>query len=297
MQYICNCIKFTIEHEENGKLPFLDTCVKRSIWKYGTTIYHKKTFTGVYLNWTSLTARKYKIGLIHCLLNRIQAICSEQEDIDREFEKLKKILLKNQYPEEIILEEIERFKKKRQTNERPDEEASIPEFKRYIVLPYANYKCEDFARRLKQLVVSNFPQVDFNVAYQTPKTISNLFPFKDNIKKNEDKSLVVYKLNCKNCDASYIGKCKRILSYRIYEHKNDKESSCYQHATKTGHVIDYDNIEVIDKADSDMKLRIKELLHILKRKPSLNKQLNSQSNHEIKTLIIQAYPQFRNITE
>ena len=49
-------IKFTIEHEENGKLPFLDTCVKRSIDKYGTTIYHKKTFTGVYLNWTSLTA-------------------------------------------------------------------------------------------------------------------------------------------------------------------------------------------------------------------------------------------------
>ena len=79
--------------------------------------------------------------------------------------------------------------------------------------------------------------------------------------------------------------------------KNKKESSCHQHANTTGHVIDYDKIEIIDKADTDMKLRIKELLHILKRKPSLNKQLNSQSNYEIKTLIIQAYPQFRNITE
>ncbi|CAF0988165.1 unnamed protein product [Brachionus calyciflorus] len=55
------------------------------------------------------------------------------------------------------------------------------------------------------------------------------------------------------------------------------------------------NIEIIDKADTDMKLRIKELLHILKRKPSLNKQLNSQSNYEIKTLSIQAYPQIENL--
>ena len=38
------------------------------------------------------------------------------------------------------------------------------------------------------------------------------------------------------------------------------------------------------------KLRMKELLHILKEQPELNKQLNSQSDYEIKTLIIQAYP-------
>ena len=100
-----------------------------------------------------------------------------------------------------------------------------------------------------------------------------------------------------DCEANYIGKCKRILSYRIYEHKKNKESSCNQHSCNTGHEIDYDNIEIIDKADTDMKLRIKELLHILKRKPSLNKQLNSQSSYEIKTLIIQAYPQFRQNTE
>ncbi len=38
---------------------------------------------------------------------------------------------------------------------------------------------------------------------------------------------------------------------------------------------------------------MKELLHILKEQPELNKQLNSQSDYEIKTLIIQAYPQHR----
>jgi hypothetical protein len=42
-----------------------------------------------------------------------------------------------------------------------------------------------------------------------------------------------------------------------------------------------ENIEIIDKASTDFKLRMKELLHILKRKPELNKQLNSQSNQDI----------------
>ena len=53
-----------------------------------------------------------------------------------------------------------------------------------------------------------------------------------------------------------------------------------------GHIMDYDNIEVIDQVESDMKLRIKELLQILRRKPTLNKQLNAQSNFDIKTFFI-----------
>ena len=43
-------IKFTIEKEEKNSLPFLDTRIIRNVDKYVTTVYHKKTFTGVYLN-------------------------------------------------------------------------------------------------------------------------------------------------------------------------------------------------------------------------------------------------------
>ena len=51
--------------------------------------------------------------------------------------------------------------------------------------------------------------------------------------------------------------------------------------------------QILDSAENDTKLRIKELLHILSHRPELNKQLGTQSSYEIKTLIIQAYPQFR----
>ncbi|CAF1006958.1 unnamed protein product [Brachionus calyciflorus] len=105
-------------------------------------------------------------------------------------------------------------------------------------------------------------------------------------------TIVVYNIKYKNFEANYIDKCKRILSYRISEHKKSSESSCCQHESSTGQTMYYDNIEIIDKADIDMKLRTKEFLHIIKRK-SLNNQLNSQFNYEIKPLIIQAYTQHR----
>ncbi len=68
-------IKFTIENEKEVQLLFLDTIVKRRVGQYVTTVYRKKTFTGVYLNWTSLTTKRYKIYLIKGLLNRICRIC------------------------------------------------------------------------------------------------------------------------------------------------------------------------------------------------------------------------------
>ena len=71
-------IKFTVETEANNSIPFLDTRVKRNK-DSGLTLYHKKTFTGTYLNWTSLTDWKYKVGLICCLLDRIWKICSDKK--------------------------------------------------------------------------------------------------------------------------------------------------------------------------------------------------------------------------
>jgi predicted GIY-YIG superfamily endonuclease len=287
-------IKFSLEHEENNKLAFLDTWVCRGIDKYRTTIHHRKTFTGVYLNWKSLTARKYKLGLIKCLMNRIWQICSDETSREQEIVELKKNLEQNDYPQEIVLKEIERFRIK-QNRQNQEKSLGPDKLKKFIVLPYVHRDCEKFAIKLEHLVNGNLPQVEFNVAYQTPKTIGSYFPFKDNIKKPEDRSLVVYKISCKDY-AKYIGKTERILSHRIKEHQKSESSACLRHSKETKHTIDYDNIEIIDKADSDLKLRIKELLHIQKQKPTLNKKLNSQSDFDIKTLIIQAYPQFRTQT-
>ena len=226
------------------------------------------------------------------LAERIWKIVSNPDERLLELEKLKTILAKNEYPPEIVDKTISLFLENK--SKVAIQVLTADKLKRFLKLPYVNKKCEDYAHRLKNLVESNYPQVDFNVAFQAPMTIGKLFPFKENIKNIKDRSMVVYSLKCSTCGIAYIGKTERILCHRLKEHSTNNTSACKQHTdANPNHHFDYDKVEILDSADTDTKLRIKELLHILSRNPELNKQLGSQSSYEIKTLIIQAYPQFR----
>ena len=164
---------------------------------------------------------------------------------------------------------------------------------RFIVLPFVSHRAEGFAKRLKLHVQGYFPQVDFNVAFKAPKEVGSFFPYKDRVKDITSRSLVVYRIHCKHpdCSATYIGKTKRILLYRLKEHGSDSKSICHQHQVETKHKMDFANVEILDTADSDFKLKMKELLHIVCHKPNLNPQLSPQSQFNINTLIIAAYSQ------
>ncbi len=76
-------------------------------------------------------------------------------------------------------------------------------------------------------------------------------------------------------------KTERILVHRLKEHQKKKQttnkSACYEHIEENPtHEMEHENIQVIDRASSNFKLRMKELLH-------------SQSDYEIKTLIISVF--------
>ena len=49
-----------------------------------------------------------------------------------------------------------------------------------------------------------------------------------------------------------------------------------------GHEIDFENVEILDRADTTRKLEYKEMLYIRKLKPTINKQTEG----ELFTLII-----------
>ena len=77
--YLNNChanIKFTVEFKENSTIPFLDILIKRHNHTFSTSIYRKKTFTGLYTKWDSFTPRKYNVNLIRTLTFRCFRICS-----------------------------------------------------------------------------------------------------------------------------------------------------------------------------------------------------------------------------
>ena len=274
-------IKFTMEKESEKILNFLDVKIKRNDdFTFSTSTYHKPTFTGVMLNWNSLTSIKYKKGLISCLLDRSNKICSSVQQKIIEMEEIRNLLAKNNFPAHIIQKEFDKFEKYKQLN--VDKIINPEEKIKYLSLPYINDKSETIARKIQETVKNHFQNVNLRVAFKSPATLSSHFPFKDKIADPSKLSNVIYHLKCKNCENDYIGLSTRIWSHRRREHETDKKSHVYQHHIQPGHEIDFDNVEILDRADSERKLEYKEMLYIRKLKPTLNKQKES----ELFTLII-----------
>lgn len=64
-------IRFTVEVERGGTLPFLDTCIQqREGSGLDITVYRKPTHTDHYLHFSSHHPRHMKRGLVRCLYNR-----------------------------------------------------------------------------------------------------------------------------------------------------------------------------------------------------------------------------------
>jgi hypothetical protein len=274
-------IKFTIEKETNNEINFLDVKVKRELdGTITTSTYRKPTFTGVMLNWNSLTSIKYKKGLIGCLLDRSYKICSNNQQRIIEMEELRDLLLKNNYPQQIIQNEFDKFEKYKMIN--VDKVQNPKEKIKYLSIPFINDKSEIIGRKIQEAVKEHFTNINLRVAFKSPATLGSHFPFKDKVTDPSKLSMVVYHLKCKNCNADYIGQTKRICDVRMKDHQNDKNSHVFEHHNIPGHEIDFENVEILDRADTVRKLEYKEMLYIRKHKPTINKQTEG----ELFTLII-----------
>ena len=107
--------------------------------------------------------------------------------------------------------------------------------------------------------------------------IENHFAYKDPI-PNDLKSFLVYKFTCVSCSSTYIGETCRHFKTRIEEHiKKDNKSNIFKHLHSLETCFDSHNspcFKIIDQANSEFDLKIKEALHINWRKPNLNAQQN-----------------------
>jgi hypothetical protein len=184
----------------------------------------------------------------------------------------------------VVNNEVKKFvdsQKRCENSQLNNKVNTIDENKRNVslVLPYYGKKAEDFKYRIRKLVLKYYPAVNFRVVLVCPATISNFFPFK-NKTPLQLRSKVVYKITCKTCNEFYIGETVRCLCRRIHEHKECAESSTYhssvyKHQEEKGHIIDFEGLEILDSASNVHKLRLKEMLHIIKLKPKLNVQKKS----------------------
>ena len=74
-----------------------------------TSLFQKKTFTGVYLNFNSHLPSEYKKGLLKTLLYRAYNICSNYTNLHQEIVYLKSVWQKNSFPLFFIDKCIHKF--------------------------------------------------------------------------------------------------------------------------------------------------------------------------------------------
>jgi len=86
---------------------------------------------------------------------------------------------------------------------------------------------------------------------------------------------VVYKISCKNCEASYVGQTCRQLKTRISEHKNHilrnmSTHSVTEHRLQFNHDFDWEDVEILDMERNFNKRLISEMINIKCQKNGIN---------------------------
>ncbi len=68
---------------------------------------------------------------------------------------------------------------------------------------------------------------------------------------NALRSDVVYHVDCKGCNANYVGETRKTLQSRMREHqgtdpRRETTSLIWMHTAETGHSFDFENAKAID---------------------------------------------------
>ena len=269
-------IKFTCEIETNNSLPFLDIKISKLNNKFETEIYRKPTFTGLGTSFFSFDSSLFKINAIKTLVYRAYHISSTYTNFDREILFLKNFFYNNGFPSNLFFKHVKNFLNKLY-NSNPSI-ASVPKQKIYASIPNIGYATDKLKREIKTIVDKLYPQIDLILVCTNNFSIGSLFKHKERLPVSMC-SNIVYKYECLVCNNQYFGSTTRQFKVRIYEHfgksvrtniplTNPPFSSIREHCNSTGHPLVYDDFEIVDR--SQYNLRILESTHIVKNKPKLN---------------------------
>ena len=107
-----NChssIKFTMEIENDGILPFLGTQLLNKYTQIQTKVYVKPTNTGLLLHYKSQIDIRYKRGLLKTMLDRAFRLSSNWSYFSEECDGLKMVFSRLDYPDKLVNYTITRF--------------------------------------------------------------------------------------------------------------------------------------------------------------------------------------------
>ena len=270
-----NChpsLSFTMEVEQEGKIPFLGMEITKKDGRLETKVYIKPTNTGLLLHYHSHVDKRYKRSLITTMLNRAYRLSSSWHHFSNECERLKTLFDRLKYPPRLVDSVISTFIDQQYKATNQDPESSKQKVLR-IASPSKDQKSADDVK--KQLAnLSNVIGTKIQPVY-TSRKIGKDLAVSEVKPPLVNKQNVVYKFECDLCDADYIGYTSRHLHQRIDEHRN---SAIGRHV-KEKHGEDAEKIvncfSVLRKCQGKYDCLLYEMLYIKQHKPSLNTQSDS----------------------
>ncbi|XP_018311528.1 uncharacterized protein [Mycetomoellerius zeteki] len=254
-------IHFTMDIEENGKLPFLDVLVsKKADGTLGHQVYRKPTHTDRYLHAESHHHPAQKQSAINSLVHRAFTI-SDKEHLQTELNHLKLTLQKNGHDKKDITKVINKHANKTTV---PDTQ---PDERILAFLPFVKGTTDRIGRILNKH--------NIRTIFKPPKKIGQI------LKNPKDQrpplsSAGVYKIPC-SCGQVYIGETGRMVNLRIKEHQRDvrlkhaTQSALSEHNIETGHQIQFDKTTTIANIASYFPRKYREAIEIQKHPNNLNR--------------------------
>ena len=196
---------------------------------------------------------QHKRSVVRTLLSRADTLVTEPEDQQQERSRIRNVLKDNDYKDWIFA-----------TQERKPREEN--DSLSHVVLPYVHGVSENLTKIFRDHRVRVFHK-----PYNTLR--NQLVHPKD---KSEDcrKCGVVYKIDCPECNSTYVGETARNLGVRLKEHVSKysgNNSAVGEHCKLTSHHIGSDNIRILSREDRFWTRKIRESVEIRCNRPNLNR--------------------------
>lgn len=217
-----------MEKEENHKLPFLDVLLdNHSNQGIITSVFHKKTYTGLLTNYYSLVPFSYKVGLVRTLVDRVFKINNTWTGFHLDISNLTKTLRKNFFPSSFIKNVVWKFLNN-YFNSGSSQSVARKDNCLYFKLPHICPFSIITQRRIKKLVNTFCSDLKIKLVFTTFKIMSWFWargPISAGLR-----SQVICKFSCAGWNACYIGETDIHFATRICEHlASDKHSHIFKH--------------------------------------------------------------------
>lgn len=103
------------------------------------------------------------------------------------------------------------------------------ETKKLFVIPYIN--------KISEMIVSSVKNANLRVGYRCFNKLDKIIKIQKDNNEHSCCSNVVYKINCNDCNASYVDQTKKQLQTKLKEHRNNVRLDSGKHSVISDHII------------------------------------------------------------